>query len=1025
MSRTSLLFVFILAVSCRVAECGPAAVSGEHQESIAEVCISADIAGYEGDAVKSILPDGIESQITDITLASYGKGGLLVDVRYYESGFSSMPLCLESGVPNNVYALVNMGDMTYHFPEFESDIEKMEYRLDGYKTIEEKGFPMSGVLMDFLPKSSRGSITVERLFAKICVHITHKSLDGYLPSKYYSYNMCNRSMYVRQANGLLLPFAESGSRAIAASDILGESDRNPNLNDRNAYQGSLSQGELGPGPGYAQDTTVVLYVPENVQGDLLPYNNDPFRKVYEELSDIGGVSYSDLCTYLEFNARRENTNGYSGGVTYRYYLGADNTSDFSIERNKRYDLTLDFTENGFFADCWKVTREDDWNDKRILEFKDAPFVIQPGGTEDVIIHYNIYGQSAADSHKNPDDWELQLDEKSMTDAGLSWSFDPGTLVEGASGYKDFCLKIIASSEAEVGTCVPLRIVTKDGGLSDETVITITENNKFSPAWDILPQYVAQQGTLSLTGVVDSDLPLSVSLSDGTKVSCLSVSDKAFRIVAQRTGEVEIKVRNASGSKETSTFLNVKAPVLDIDASSIELNPDGGTVIAGYRYLDDYGNELKNINVSAFDSFLLPVVHTESYFNSVVSASAISMNICSLSDGGSGIALGGEYEAVISAADCQGVKEQVVAVEVTDPFAGVPVMDYGAVDDYTLFALSGTNQVLMDAFADDIKANQYFEYQSVLPDAASQYVSVALEPAWVGGFSNQNGVFKAEMDIPAGRIKLTANSVSASTYHSAGRHNMMLYVTNRHSFERVGRSCGVLDVYVHTAVGARAVFGSQKCSYNPYGNESFASVYNAVAGRNVYPNTTSLALIHYMDVSLEWMTEVSKVYVWNRMQTAVGSWASTFDALNIVRPSVSDGSLDSDTRMLYSVLSRSDSRISVGGEKYGPRKGIGTCLYRALLQATYPSVLTDAALKQYFLGYDSHTGMGKISLAPCYTLHDMTKGADMQSNKVVSRLPYHFCPSTCKAYVDGEGRGYHVIHFLEEIAPKTYGWINLL
>jgi hypothetical protein len=176
---------------------------------------------------------------------------------------------------------------------------------------------------------------VQRLFAKLDVRILHKGLSGYSPSDYYAFNLCNKSLYVRQANSRLLPFSEEGSRAFDSADILEVSDSHGNLNDRNAYQGSLSQGELGPGPGYVQDTTLVFYVPENVQGKLLPSNPDPFAKDYEAISNIGGRSYSDLCTYLEFNARRENTLGYYGGVKYRYYLGEDNTSDFSLVRNNR------------------------------------------------------------------------------------------------------------------------------------------------------------------------------------------------------------------------------------------------------------------------------------------------------------------------------------------------------------------------------------------------------------------------------------------------------------------------------------------------------------------------------------------------------------------------------------------------------------------------------------------------------------------------------------------------------------------
>jgi hypothetical protein len=254
---------------------------------------------------------------------------------------------------------------------------------------------------------------------------------------------------------------------------------------------------------------------------------------------------------------------------------------------------------------------------------------------------------------------------------------------------------------------------------------------------------------------------------------------------------------------------------------------------------------------------------------------------------------------------------------------------------------------------------------------------------------------------------------------------MLYVTNRHSGEKIGRSCGTIEVYVHTAIGARSRFGSQKCTYNPYGNETFASVYNTVAGRTVYSSASPSAMVYFMDVSLEWMTDVSKVYVWNRMNAAIQSGASWMDAPDIVRPSVADGALDSNTNMLYSVMNGSDSRISVGGEKYGRRSGIGRVLYRALLQPVFSSALTDTDLKVRFFGYQTVTGKGTPSMAPCYTLHDLNKSADMNKNEVISREPYYFSPSSCSLYVDAQGRGYHVIHFLEDISPGTYGWIDLL
>jgi hypothetical protein len=88
-------------------------------------------------------------------------------------------------------------------------------------------------------------------------------------------------------------------------------------------------------------------------------------------------------------------------------------------------------------------------------------------------------------------------------------------------------------------------------------------------------------------------------------------------------------------------------------------------------------------------------------------------------------------------------------------------------------------------------------------------------------------------------------------------------------------------------------------------------------------------------------------------------------------------------------------------------------------------VTDTDRKQWFFGYQSYTGRGTPAMAPCYTLHNMNIGSDMNANKVASRSPYYFSPSSCGGYVDDMGRGYHVIHFLEEIYPETCGWINLL
>lgn len=1023
MKNTAMILYLFIMVSCAVNEYEEVGI-GKHPENLVEVSFSTEIAGEEIVDVKSVLSSDIEHKVTGVTLASYGQDHVLKDVRYYESSFHSMPLLVDPAGTSNIYALVNMGDMSGDFPESEQSVSAIDYYIPSYSHVDEAGFPMSGVLDDFIPDQSEGKIDVQRLFAKLAVRITHKSLSGYSDSAPYAYNMCNKSLYVRQANGRLLPFSYNGSKALGPSDILSIADNNQDLNDRNEYQGSLSNVELGPGPGYSQDTTLILYVPENVQGILLPYNDDPFDKVHGEIDHVGGKSYADLCTYLEFNARRENTMGYSGDVMYRYYLGADNTSDFSLERNKRYDLTLDFTEEGFFVENWKVERGDNWNDMRVLKFVGDSFSVQPGASVDVMVHYHRAGLENADSSLLPDDWRIEMDPVELAAAGLNYTFDPSSLVLGKSGYRDFCIKISASPQAREGAVVPIRVATKDGGVSDQAVITVTEQKDFSPQWDFFPEYVAQEGIMSLAHIETSDLPLSVSVSDPSRLSCFSVSDRSFKVVAQKTGRVRITVRNASGTKSAVTQFDIKAPHLDLDASCLVLNPDGAIASTSYRYLDSAGEHLTNVNPSAFDSYLRPVMEAESCFRPAVASSSVSVDLVSLMAGGEAIELGKEYVSVLRAVDCPEVASVEMLLKVKDPFDGMTVKDYGALDDYTLFSQPGVENELKNAFSDELKAMDNIEFQAFCPDASIEYVSVALEPRWVDGFSNRNGVFRTELG-ENGKIKLSCNAVSYSTEHSAGCHDVMLYVTNRHSGEKIGRSCGTVDVYVHTAIGARAIFGSEKCGYNPYGNETFASVYNKISGKSVYPSPASSSMIHYIDVTMEWMTDVSKVFVWNRMKEAALHGSPVMDALDIVRPSVKDGEINSNTRMLYSVMNGSDSRISVCGEKYGQRKGIGNVLYRALLQATYDMTVTQTDLQLWFFGYQTITGRGAPAMAPCYVLHNMNLGTDMQNNMIFSRSPYYFSPSSCGEYVDKQGRGYHVIHFLEEISPETCGWINLL
>ena len=180
----------------------------------------------------------------------------------------------------------------------------------------------------------------------------------------------------------------------------------------------------------------------------------------------------------------------------------------------------------------------------------------------------------------------------------------------------------------------------------------------------------------------------------------------------------------------------------------------------------------------------------------------------------------------------------------------------------------------------------------------------------------------------------------------------------------------------------------------------------------------------MDVSMKYMTDVGNVYVFNQMLKGVNSYSNVLNGLDVVTPSVADGQLNTNLSMLYSVCVGADQRIATCSETYGMRRGIGAVLYRALLLKTQTDALTESQLESLLLGYSSVTG-ALASYSPCYHIHDMNKGTNMTSNTVSKTVPFYFSPVSCSQYRDDSGRGYHVIHPLESMAPETCGWINLL
>ena len=987
-------------------------------------------------STRSILPEGtIDTRLTDVTLASYDSQGRLVNAIYYDDIDAPIVMPISKNMPIDIYAVANMGDMSKRFPVDESEVSGMTYVLGSYVEVVLDGIPMCGVSRDCIYKGNETvNVDLERLFAKVNVRILHTELEGSEPGGSVAKTLANKSIYLRQANRRMMPFAATGSRAETTGDLLSISDFNSNLADLDKFTGQLDEDELEVGLAYIQDTTIVLYVPENAQGCLLPENNDPFYKVAGSISGIDGKPYDKLCTYVEFNAAKPNKgDGYYGDLTYRCYLGENNVSDFSVRRNSTYELTMTFTDAGFVLDNWKVVRGGNWVDTRTLYFVDEPYYVYPGETVNVLVHYNKYSPDADLESLGPSsDLVFEFNEAAMRYAGLACTFMKENKVVGKNRRQEFYCKVVASNKARAGSSFPIKVSLKDGTKSDVTTIHIADIGNLLPMWSFTPEYVSQVGNLSFLGTVTSLLPLSAKVSDSSVINCVQTGDKSFRVIGLKEGAAQITVTNSDGSQSCIIPISIAAPQLKVDKNHIVLSPDGEKTRINYQYVDNDGKQIENVDESTYLKYLKPKISGCGYASMDADMSTMDIYMDCLNLSGKQVTLGSYYGISVSAVNCPGAGNHSLRTYIDNPFSGISIQSVKSLNDYTLLGLSSVNSVVRNYFSTKLSvADMIYDIQPATADA--NYISASLVPVWGDGFSNSCGVYDVEYlhsdpnSSKGASVCILQNDVTANTSHSAGRHDLMLHVQNRYSLEKVSKSIAEVDVYVHTAIGANATFDYKICR-NPSGGvngaPTIAGIYNSIAGKNIY-DTSSSDRIYHMDVSVEFLTPIDKVYLFNKMRSALSLWTNTYDCMDWVTPSVQDGDIDEAHGHLYSVCSISDQRTLICGESVGDRRGVGVMLYRALAKATYTSSLSQIKLLQMFLGYSSSTDSGSEAYAPEYDIHNMNVSADMSKNIVGKNAPYYFSPKSCADYRDASGRGYHVVHNLNTIAPDSCGWINLL
>ena len=306
-----------------------------------------------------------ETILSQARLAIYLNGRLHTD---YPVG-SGDKVQLNKALEYNIYALTSTGE-GWVWPQDEADLAEKTLILEEDSSVyRTRGIPLFGSLTKKRPEEADaydgltdGCITlpVRRLFARVAFHFEpdFASLQPYAFNELVSLNVCH-------SNNVLRPFSES-CKALSTSDIrISGWDR-----------------KTEPYLYSDQPDAIVLYIPENLQGDLLSHNDDPYRKIPDQVDLLNGAGKADLCTYLEAVVHAEETYlpGVGGDATYRFYLGKNTTTNFDVEGNVDYDVTLTLSREGLGMTAnWKVDTGS-LTDNRHFHFLANSRMVRPGGT---------------------------------------------------------------------------------------------------------------------------------------------------------------------------------------------------------------------------------------------------------------------------------------------------------------------------------------------------------------------------------------------------------------------------------------------------------------------------------------------------------------------------------------------------------------------------------------------------------------------------------------------------------------------
>lgn len=392
-----LKYLLYAALAVMTLSCAPGEEAVEDPEDT--VSVTLHVAAGESFASKSSFTWG-EDEIRDIEVVVTDAGGAVCDVLY-----AAPPGALHftgiAGQRYRLWAAANLGGKV--------EVEDISDFLSSSRSISAGAIAASGIPMYNGPEGQEirlddnmGDVTVTltRMLARVDLKVETRMLDT---PRWFNV----RSVRIRNAINSYLPFSPSVSQ-----EHSGRIDYA--FDDASARDiSTLNRGG-----------TISLYAFENMQGELLRGNTDPWKKVPSYIGDA-----EKYCTYLEVYC----TYGFADNdVTFRMYLGKDATSNFDVERNTVYRITLMPTESEIRGNrgSWKVDAVP-WIEVSDMEFviEPSPVVLEEGGEEAELHSYILltYENGRVERVDVNSRWTADSDARSILDIDTKSPFITGHL----------------------------------------------------------------------------------------------------------------------------------------------------------------------------------------------------------------------------------------------------------------------------------------------------------------------------------------------------------------------------------------------------------------------------------------------------------------------------------------------------------------------------------------------------------------------------------------------------------------------